>query len=92
MFLGITQERIDECRAAKENAMLSDIQAQLPDKVDLNAQDNNGATLVRKLLQIWTIWTLWYNLGSRVIKGAYQWPKDFQQTILNAFSFIYFFL
>lgn len=52
MFLGITQERIDECRAAKENAMLSDIQAQLPDKVDLNAQDNNGATLVRKLLQI----------------------------------------
>ncbi|XP_024910101.1 protein phosphatase 1 regulatory subunit 16A isoform X2 [Cynoglossus semilaevis] len=43
---GITQERIDECRAAKENAMLSDIQAQLPDKVDLNAQDNNGATLL----------------------------------------------
>lgn len=44
---GITQDRIDECRGAKEAAMLADIRALLQNKADLNAQDNNGATLVR---------------------------------------------
>lgn len=45
--VGITQDRIDECRGAKETAMLADIQALLQSKADLNAQDDNGATLVR---------------------------------------------
>uniref|UniRef100_A0A8D3C8C3 Protein phosphatase 1, regulatory subunit 16A n=1 Tax=Scophthalmus maximus TaxID=52904 RepID=A0A8D3C8C3_SCOMX len=43
---GITQDRIDECRGAKEAAMLADIRALLQNKADLNAQDNNGATLL----------------------------------------------
>lgn len=44
---GITQDRIDECRGTKETAMLADIQALVQSGADLNAQDNNGATLVR---------------------------------------------
>ncbi|KAM4543748.1 protein phosphatase 1 regulatory subunit 16A [Fundulus diaphanus] len=43
---GITQDRIDECRAARETAMLADIQALIQNDADLNAQDNNGATLL----------------------------------------------
>ncbi|XP_028289284.1 protein phosphatase 1 regulatory subunit 16A [Parambassis ranga] len=43
---GITQERIDECRAAKEMAMLADIKALVQSGADLNAQDNNGTTLL----------------------------------------------
>lgn len=44
---GITQDRIDECRGAKEAAMLADIRALAQSGADLNAQDDNGATLVR---------------------------------------------
>ncbi|KAL1006473.1 hypothetical protein UPYG_G00072810 [Umbra pygmaea] len=43
---GITQERIDECRKAKEMEMLTDLRALLQSGVDLNAQDDNGATLL----------------------------------------------
>ncbi|CAL8292889.1 unnamed protein product [Lota lota] len=43
---GITQERIDECRGAKEMAMLKDIQALVQRKADLNAQDDSGATVL----------------------------------------------
>ncbi|XP_072234551.1 protein phosphatase 1 regulatory subunit 16A [Leuresthes tenuis] len=43
---GITQDRIDECRGAKEMAMLSDVKALVQSGADLNAQDNNGATLL----------------------------------------------
>uniref|UniRef100_A0A3Q1IU22 Uncharacterized protein n=1 Tax=Anabas testudineus TaxID=64144 RepID=A0A3Q1IU22_ANATE len=43
---GITQDRIDECRGAKEKAMLADIQVQVQNGADLNAQDDNGATLL----------------------------------------------
>ena len=43
---GITQERIDECRGAKETAMLKDIQALVQSKADLNSQDDSGATVV----------------------------------------------
>lgn len=43
---GITQDRIDECRGAKETAMVADIQALVQSGADLNAQDNNGATLL----------------------------------------------
>ncbi|XP_008302268.1 protein phosphatase 1 regulatory subunit 16A [Stegastes partitus] len=43
---GITQDRIDECRGAKEAAMLVDIQALFQSGADINAQDNNGATLL----------------------------------------------
>lgn len=43
---GITQEQIDECRGAKEAAMLADIRAMVLSGADLNAQDDNGATLV----------------------------------------------
>ncbi|CAK6971261.1 protein phosphatase 1 regulatory subunit 16A [Scomber scombrus] len=43
---GITQDRIDECRGAKEIGMLADIQALVQSGVDLNTQDNNGATLL----------------------------------------------
>ncbi|CAB1460973.1 unnamed protein product [Pleuronectes platessa] len=43
---GITQDRIDECRGAKEAAMLADIRVLLQSKADLNAQDNNGAGLL----------------------------------------------
>lgn len=43
---GITQDRIDECRGAKEAAMLADIQALVQSGADLNAQDANGTTLL----------------------------------------------
>lgn len=46
--VGITQDRIDECRGAKETAMLADIRALVQSGADLNAQDDNGATLVRQ--------------------------------------------
>ncbi|XP_029384580.1 protein phosphatase 1 regulatory subunit 16A isoform X2 [Echeneis naucrates] len=43
---GVTQNRIDECRGAKEMAMLADIRALLQNGTDLNTQDDNGATLL----------------------------------------------
>lgn len=43
---GITQDRIDECRGAKEAAMVADIRALVQSGADLNAQDNNEATLL----------------------------------------------
>ncbi|XP_013874210.1 protein phosphatase 1 regulatory subunit 16A [Austrofundulus limnaeus] len=43
---GITQDRIKECRKAKEKKMLADVQALVQSEADLNAQDNNGATLL----------------------------------------------
>ncbi|XP_054479084.1 protein phosphatase 1 regulatory subunit 16A [Anoplopoma fimbria] len=43
---GITQDRIDECRGAKETTMLADIRALFESEADLNAQDANGATLL----------------------------------------------
>ncbi|XP_049912301.1 protein phosphatase 1 regulatory subunit 16A [Epinephelus moara] len=43
---GITQDRIDECRGAKEVAMLADIRALVQSGADLNAQDANGTTLL----------------------------------------------
>ena len=48
MCAGITQDRIDECRGAKEKAMLADIQALVQNGADLNAQDANGTKLVRQ--------------------------------------------
>lgn len=44
---GITQEQIDECRAAKERVMLTDVQALIDRGDNLNAKDQQGATLVR---------------------------------------------
>ncbi|XP_022541167.2 protein phosphatase 1 regulatory subunit 16A [Astyanax mexicanus] len=43
---GITQERIDECRGVKERAMLADIQGMIENRADLNAADEQGATLL----------------------------------------------
>ncbi|KAM6900803.1 protein phosphatase 1 regulatory subunit 16A [Xenentodon cancila] len=43
---GITQGHIDDCRGAKEKAMLADIQALIQSRADLNSQDDNGATLL----------------------------------------------
>ncbi|XP_034717428.1 protein phosphatase 1 regulatory subunit 16A [Etheostoma cragini] len=43
---GITQVHIDECRGAKEAAMLADVQALVNSEADLNAQDANGTTLL----------------------------------------------
>ncbi|KAM6971751.1 protein phosphatase 1 regulatory subunit 16A [Tautogolabrus adspersus] len=43
---GITQDRIDECRGAKEASMLTDIQALVQSGANLNAQDGNGGTLL----------------------------------------------
>ncbi|KAJ8387192.1 hypothetical protein AAFF_G00160040 [Aldrovandia affinis] len=43
---GITQERIDECRGAKETEMLSDVRAQIQGGADLNTQDDQGSTLL----------------------------------------------
>ncbi|XP_036378253.1 protein phosphatase 1 regulatory subunit 16A [Megalops cyprinoides] len=43
---GITQERIDECRGAKEMEMLADVQALIQSGADLNAQDDQGTTLL----------------------------------------------
>lgn len=48
MCVGITQDRIDESRGVKEAAMLADIQALVQSGEDLNARDDNGATLVRQ--------------------------------------------
>ncbi len=44
--VGITQDRIDDCRGAKEMAMLADVRALVQSRADLNAQDDNGVTLV----------------------------------------------
>ncbi|XP_036428016.1 LOW QUALITY PROTEIN: protein phosphatase 1 regulatory subunit 16A [Colossoma macropomum] len=43
---GITQERIDECRGTKEREMLADIRALIERGADLNAADEQGATLL----------------------------------------------
>ncbi|KAG7325361.1 hypothetical protein KOW79_011677 [Hemibagrus wyckioides] len=43
---GITQEQIDECRAAKERVMLNDVQALIDRGDNLNAKDQQGATLL----------------------------------------------
>lgn len=48
MCAGITQDRIDEFRGVKEAAMLADVQALVQSGEDLNARDDNGATLVRQ--------------------------------------------
>ena len=47
--VGITQDRIDECRGAREAGMLADIQVLVQRGADLNAQDGSGATLVRDM-------------------------------------------
>ncbi|KAK7879407.1 hypothetical protein WMY93_030743 [Mugilogobius chulae] len=43
---GITQDRIDECRGAKEKTMLADLKGMIQKGADLNAQDDNGTTLL----------------------------------------------
>ncbi|XP_056606132.1 protein phosphatase 1 regulatory inhibitor subunit 16B [Triplophysa dalaica] len=43
---GITQEMIDETRAAVESRMLGDIQTLLQDGADVNQQESQGATLL----------------------------------------------
>ncbi|KAK6492117.1 protein phosphatase 1 regulatory subunit 16A-like [Huso huso] len=43
---GITQERIDECRSSKERQMVADIRALIQAGSDLNAQDDNGTSLL----------------------------------------------
>ncbi|CAL1596835.1 unnamed protein product [Knipowitschia caucasica] len=43
---GVTQDRIDECRGAKEKSMLADLKASVQNGADLNAQDENGTTLL----------------------------------------------
>ncbi|XP_041100525.1 protein phosphatase 1 regulatory subunit 16A [Polyodon spathula] len=43
---GITQERIDECRSSKERQMVADIRALIQAGCDLNAQDENGTSLL----------------------------------------------
>ncbi|KAI1888865.1 hypothetical protein AGOR_G00173170 [Albula goreensis] len=43
---GITQERIDKCRGAKELEMLSDVRGLIQNGTDVNAQDDQGATLL----------------------------------------------
>ncbi|KAL4655764.1 protein phosphatase 1 regulatory inhibitor subunit 16B [Arapaima gigas] len=43
---GITQEMINETRASVERRMLEDIQNLLRDRVDVNQQDSQGATLL----------------------------------------------
>lgn len=43
---GITQEQIDQCRAAKERVMLADVQALIDRGDNLNAKDQHGATLL----------------------------------------------
>uniref|UniRef100_A0A3Q3NKZ6 Protein phosphatase 1, regulatory subunit 16A n=1 Tax=Mastacembelus armatus TaxID=205130 RepID=A0A3Q3NKZ6_9TELE len=43
---GITQAHIDECKQTREKAMLADVRALFKSGADLNAQDNNGATLL----------------------------------------------
>lgn len=56
MFLvtGITQERIDECRGAKEREMVVDVRALIERGADLNVPDDNGATLVRERTRLFT--------------------------------------
>lgn len=46
--VGITQDRIEECRGVKEAAMLADVRALVQGGEDLNARDDNGAALVRQ--------------------------------------------
>uniref|UniRef100_A0A4W5MYB2 Protein phosphatase 1 regulatory subunit 16A n=1 Tax=Hucho hucho TaxID=62062 RepID=A0A4W5MYB2_9TELE len=43
---GITQDRINQCHGAKEMEMLTDLRALVQSGADLNAQDDNGATLL----------------------------------------------
>ncbi|XP_010884154.2 protein phosphatase 1 regulatory subunit 16A [Esox lucius] len=43
---GITQDRIDECRGAKETEMLTDLRVLIQSGTAVNAQDDNGATLL----------------------------------------------
>uniref|UniRef100_A0A8C7ML10 Glutamic--pyruvic transaminase n=1 Tax=Oncorhynchus kisutch TaxID=8019 RepID=A0A8C7ML10_ONCKI len=43
---GITQDRINRCRGAKEMNMLTDLRVLVQNGADLNAQDDNGATLL----------------------------------------------
>ncbi|XP_051522726.1 protein phosphatase 1 regulatory subunit 16A [Myxocyprinus asiaticus] len=43
---GVTQERIDECRRAKEREMLCDLRELLANGADLNVKDQQGATLL----------------------------------------------
>ncbi|KAJ8279915.1 hypothetical protein COCON_G00069810 [Conger conger] len=43
---GITQNRIDECRGVKEAEMLADVRSLIQSGADLNAQDQQGATLL----------------------------------------------
>ncbi|KAK6299665.1 hypothetical protein J4Q44_G00296980 [Coregonus suidteri] len=43
---GITQDRINQCRGAKEMEVLTDLRALVQSGADLNAQDDNGATLL----------------------------------------------
>ncbi|XP_023679542.2 protein phosphatase 1 regulatory subunit 16A [Paramormyrops kingsleyae] len=43
---GITQERIDECRAAKEMEMLADVRDLVLSGTELGAKDDNGTTLM----------------------------------------------
>uniref|UniRef100_A0A4W5QKR1 Protein phosphatase 1 regulatory subunit 16A n=1 Tax=Hucho hucho TaxID=62062 RepID=A0A4W5QKR1_9TELE len=43
---GITQDRINQCRGAKEMEMLTDLRVLVQNGADLNAQDDNGATLL----------------------------------------------
>ncbi|KAK1172203.1 protein phosphatase 1 regulatory subunit 16A-like [Acipenser oxyrinchus oxyrinchus] len=43
---GITQERINECRSSKERQMIADIRALIQAGCDLNAQDENGTSLL----------------------------------------------
>ncbi|XP_031440121.1 protein phosphatase 1 regulatory subunit 16A [Clupea harengus] len=43
---GITQERIDECRGAKEREMLADVQALIDSGGDLSSRDEHEATLL----------------------------------------------
>ncbi|XP_056325529.1 protein phosphatase 1 regulatory subunit 16A [Danio aesculapii] len=43
---GITQERIDECRGAKERVMLIDLREMVTNGADLNVKDEQGATML----------------------------------------------
>ncbi|TRY64732.1 hypothetical protein DNTS_017789 [Danionella cerebrum] len=43
---GITQEKIDECRGAKERVMLSDLREMVASEADLNVKDGQGASLL----------------------------------------------
>lgn len=43
---GITQEKIDECRGAKERVMLTDLREMVTNGADLNVKDEQGATML----------------------------------------------